>query len=217
MKTLILFLTLLFFGQMQAQCDQSELCIYKFILTDAFGDGLNGDNMTVFQNGVAVALLSETISGNSQQVFTFDIALCHDQPFELFWNLGGAFPNETGAKIINPFGAIIYNKPFGFGAQNTTLYEGTANCITTLQTAEFDGNAFSIAPNPATDHFIVEPIAAEPIATIGVYDISGKKVKSITSLESKTAVDISELQRGIYFVEITTKSNQKTTKKIVLH
>ncbi|HMI08536.1 MAG TPA: hypothetical protein VK528_13390 [Flavobacterium sp.] len=101
MKKLLLFFFLctLFSGSFSySQCNPSEQCIYTFTLLDGFGDGLNGETMSVFQDGILVAQLNDPTNA-AEQTFTFEVALCHDHPFELFWNMGGLFPNETGVTI----------------------------------------------------------------------------------------------------------------------
>lgn len=107
-------------------CDASETCEYTFELFDSFGDGWNGNTMSVLQNGVEVAVLGEGFtSGNN---FTETVNLCNDATIELFWNSGGSFANEVGITILNPFDEEIYEKNPGEGSQNTSLFTFTSDC-----------------------------------------------------------------------------------------
>jgi uncharacterized repeat protein (TIGR01451 family) len=110
-----------------SSCPVTAQCTYSFNATDTFGDGWNGNTMTVFQNGVSVGNIS--LSGSSSII---NMPLCNDAPFELVWNAGGQFASEVGISIRNPFGQVIYTKPAGTGTQNSSLYTGTVNCITAM-------------------------------------------------------------------------------------
>ena len=105
-------------------CDEADQCTYTFIMTDTFGDGWNGGSMTIFQDGVEV----ETIELTGGTEGTVEVALCHDEPFTLFWNTGGSFTYEVGVSIEEPYGEIIYTKAAGTGSPGTELYAGVVNC-----------------------------------------------------------------------------------------
>ena len=110
-------------------CDVSQQCNYTFRLTDSFGDGWNGNTMSVRQNGIEVALLGPTFTAGGGPI-NITVPMCDGLPFELFWNAGGAFAGEVGVTIINSFNQTIYTKAPGTGAQNSSLYTGTVNCLT---------------------------------------------------------------------------------------
>lgn len=123
-----------------SQCPLANQCNYTLRLGDSFGDSWNNNSVTVRQNGIDVATL--TLDGFSDfSQYDFTVPLCDNQPFELFWNAGGQFPSEVSVKIINQFGQTIYEKPTGVGAQNTLLFQATANC------------SAPICPTPANVHF----------------------------------------------------------------
>lgn len=105
-------------------CDEADQCTYTFIMLDDYGDGWNGGSMTIFQDGVEV----ETIELMDGEEGTVEVALCHDEPFTLFWNTGGAYTYEVGVSIEDPFGEIIFNKPFDTGSPGTELHAGVVNC-----------------------------------------------------------------------------------------
>jgi gliding motility-associated-like protein len=105
-------------------CPAEDQCNYYFVLTDSWGDGWNGNTMSVIQNGVTVANLSLLVGSTT----TVPVALCHDMPFTLFWNTGGAFAAEVGISIINTYEEDVYTKLPGVGTPGSTLYTGTADC-----------------------------------------------------------------------------------------
>lgn len=73
-----------------------------------------------------------------------------------------------------------------------------------------------IYPNPANSSFVIDLIAfASNSISIEMYDVVGKKVRSINSTKaSKFTIDKENLQSGIYFVKITSKG-KSITKKVV--
>ena len=108
-------------------CAASQRCDFVFRMTDSWGDGWNGNTMAIRQLGQTVATIGGTFTAGGGPI-NVTVALCSNQPFELFWNTGGGFANEVGVSIIDPLGVQIYNKPFNTGAQGTVLYSGPALC-----------------------------------------------------------------------------------------
>lgn len=109
-------------------CPIELTCNYTFTVWDSFGDGWNGNTMTVSQNGVTMATLTHTASGTAPVAFT--VPLCDGQPVQLFWNSGGSWATEVGVSITNNYGQVIYTKNPGTGSQNTSLYTATIDCDT---------------------------------------------------------------------------------------
>uniref|UniRef100_UPI00404A22EB choice-of-anchor L domain-containing protein n=3 Tax=Flavobacterium sp. TaxID=239 RepID=UPI00404A22EB len=110
-------------------CLLEDQCLYSFIMTDSFGDGWNGNTMTISQNGVPVATIGSTFTfaqGNGPVIV--QVPLCDGIPFTLFWNTGGAFANEVGISIIDSFEEDVYIKAPGVGNQNSALFTGLVNC-----------------------------------------------------------------------------------------
>jgi len=104
-------------------CPASQMCNYTFTVFDSFGDGWNGNTMTVSQNGITMGTLT-LASGFGPTAIT--VPLCDGQPFQLFWNTGGAFAGEVGVSVTNNFAQVLFTKNPGTGAQNTVLYTNAA-------------------------------------------------------------------------------------------
>ena len=109
-------------------CNPVNQCNYTFRLTDSWGDGWNGNTMSVRQNGILVATLGPTFTTGTGPI-NITVPLCHGLPFELYWNAGGSFAGEVGISVINSFNQTIYTKAPGTGAQNTLLYTGMVDCL----------------------------------------------------------------------------------------
>lgn len=101
---------------------------------------------------------------------------------------------------------VMVSKNGGF-----TIYftNGAApNCGSSAKSLLSDTSELSVKiyPNPATDVLNVSGISVN--TTANVIDIQGRIVKSILLNAEETIVDISELQRGMYFLNVD--NNSKT-------
>ena len=52
-------------------------------------------------------------------------------------------------------------------------------------------------------------------ASLEVYNILGRKVKSIQKLNVNNAVSVADIAKGVYLVRVTSEGKSKTTKVIV--
>lgn len=110
----------------------------------------------------------------------------------------------------------------------TTVYDYSYNSAgelttrTTAQNKQFvedtkelekDHKTFSFYPNPVIDFFSIELPDANQQAVFTLYDASARRVLSKPFTES-TEVNISNLNSGIYFLEIRSK-NQLWVKELI--
>jgi hypothetical protein len=98
---------------------------------------------------------------------------------------------------------------------NTFTTEFTA----ALANASFGFENFVLYPNP-TNSFIQVNLqnTTELLENVIIYDVLGKTVKTISANNSnEMKVDVSNLSKGVYLVEITTQSDLKITKKLVIN
>ncbi|TAF11532.1 MAG: hypothetical protein EAZ75_00820 [Flavobacteriia bacterium] len=181
-------------------CAASQRCDFIFRMTDDFGDGWNGNTMTIRQFGQTIATIGGTFTAGAGPV-NVTVALCSNQPFELFWNTGGTFPGEVGVSIIDPLGVQIYNKPFNTGTRGTVLYTGPASCTpptcpaptnivvsgitidsgTVTWTDNAGATQWEVIIQPAGTGY--PPIGATPTATVGTPSYSFSGYPSATSFE----------------------------------
>jgi len=63
-------------------------------------------------------------------------------------------------------------------------------------------------PNPANDYIFVEMGATEPDLAVEIYELTGKLIKSFPLVETEKGLDISELEKGLYFVKIGTETQK---------
>ncbi|HTN35540.1 MAG TPA: T9SS type A sorting domain-containing protein, partial [Arachidicoccus sp.] len=74
-------------------------------------------------------------------------------------------------------------------------------------------SGFAINPNPASDKIVITGINSDDIATVSIYDASGRLVQTATN----GTINVQALSHGVYFVTVAqkdgTKSNGKFLKK----
>lgn len=127
-----------------------------------------------------------------------------------------------GGIIINTL-FTTYNRPYTTIEENGILTIATNsitceefNTPTVIQinsngqvsVEDFDNNAITLYPNPFKDTISLDN--ASNIASIELYDISGKLLGSFSKPESN--LNLSHLQQGVYLLKITTDVGASTRK-----
>jgi len=144
-------------------------------------------------------------------------------------NLPPASVNESGSMgyvtfrvQLNPgivLGDVVPNTASIFFDFNPPIITNTFNTefVAPLSTTTFANGNFAMYPNPA--HSTVEislQNTNDKIEMIRIFDVMGKQIQSIKTSTSFQTVDVSELARGIYMVQITTDTNLTKTEKLVI-
>jgi len=81
----------------------------------------------------------------------------------------------------------------------------------------FADELFKIYPNPSTGLIYFEVPGVE-FTNIDIVSITGNRVKSITSSTELTKIDLSDLNKGVYFIRFNnTDTGQSLTRKLILH
>jgi hypothetical protein len=61
---------------------------------------------------------------------------------------------------------------------------------------------FKLYPNPTNGIFTVNSIDGSAIQTLDIYDVAGRRVMSVNPLRSNVTMDITELPRGMYTIQL---------------
>ncbi len=80
-----------------------------------------------------------------------------------------------------------------------------------LSTSEFIINDITIYPNPVSDKLFISS-ENTVIEKISVYSLTGRKVAEV--VDETNSIDVSNLSKGIYFIEISSTEG-KTVKKFI--
>lgn len=67
-------------------------------------------------------------------------------------------------------------------------------------------------PNPASDYISIKPEYLEQYRFAEVYNLFGKQIKNSEDL---SRIDVSELEKGYYFLVLTDENNKKYTTKFI--
>ena len=94
----------------------------------------------------------------------------------------------------------------------------TTKFTTPLSIAGFDANSLVLYPNPATNTVQIGLVNTnEQISKVVFYDILGKTIKTVSTIAAESlTVDVSDLSKGVYLVEIALENNLKLTKKLII-
>ncbi|WP_034062129.1 LamG-like jellyroll fold domain-containing protein [Lacinutrix jangbogonensis] len=167
-----------------------------------------------------LATVTTVISGSSTQanVAVYSSTNCSQLDVDLVGcstgnggetvNLTGLTPNATYyIRVWSDGVAVIRNAQFVEGTFNITVTE------TTLSTTDFDAIGFTYFPNPIGSTLTLKSEAT--ISQIKVLNMLGQVVLRETPNATTKQLDLSNLQSGAYFVEVSMQStNGNRTKTI---
>ncbi|WP_179336566.1 T9SS type A sorting domain-containing protein [Winogradskyella ludwigii] len=117
-------------------------------------------------------------------------------------------------------GDIIENSAAIYFDFNAPIITNTfqTEFVETLSVNGFDSNSFSLFPNPAKENVTIQ-LASSNFGTgsVNIYNIQGKAIlKQITLQANTSVIDISSLESGLYFVELTI-GNTATVQKLIVN
>ncbi|WP_179336567.1 DUF7619 domain-containing protein [Winogradskyella ludwigii] len=113
---------------------------------------------------------------------------------------------ENSASIYFDFNAPIITNTF------------QTEFIETLSVNGFDSNSFSLFPNPAKEKVTIQLASSNfETGSVNIYNIQGKIILNDIKLETNAStIDISSLESGLYFVELTI-GNTATVQKLIVN
>jgi hypothetical protein len=90
--------------------------------------------------------------------------------------------------------------------------------VPNLSTSTFDGNNLVIYPNPAREMVQVSMTnSTETLSKIVIYDMIGKAIKAISGNNvPQVSIPVNDFATGVYLMEITTETNLKQVKKLLI-
>ena len=117
-------------------------------------------------------------------------------------------------------GDIIPNNASIFFDSNPAIVTNTFSTKFTvpLSVADFDSTSLVLYPNPANNTVQIGLVNSNvQINKVVFYDILGKAIKAVSSVATESmTVDVSDLAKGVYLIEIALDNNLKLTKKLVI-
>jgi len=117
-------------------------------------------------------------------------------------------------------GDIIPNTASIYFDFNPAIITNTFNTefVAQLGVDEFENGDFVFYPNPVSDIVTVSVKNNGTIAAIAVYDMLGKVILSekTTTTDSSKTFDLSSVSKGVYLLEVTSDTNLKVIKKLIV-
>ncbi|KGO90984.1 choice-of-anchor L domain-containing protein, partial [Flavobacterium subsaxonicum] len=187
-------------------CEAADQCTYTFVLTDSFGDGWNGNTMTVSQNGITIATLSLT-SGYGTSV---PVQVCNGVPLQLFWNSGGSWSTEVGVSIQNSFAQTFYTKAAGVGAPNSVLYTGDVDCDTPMCLAPTGLTATNITNTSADLGWAGQPTGDWEYYVVEAGGAAPTDADAIPTSTNPVTVAIEEATNYVFYVRMVCSDTQNS-------
>lgn len=119
--------------------------------------------------------------------------ICEDYGVQIF----------STAVFIAPNRQILINNiwPINSGQQLIDEFEAA---MATIGFAEMNEKNYSLYPNPATSYVRISS-GTTATAEINIYDMAGRCVKSLDISDINTTIDLSDIDKGVYFVDINGK------------
>lgn len=146
--------------------------------------------------------LTSIYVANCSSLEAMDISNGNNSNMGQYNYISSSTPNLTCVAVDN----VAY-------AYNTWSERDTANVFTTtcsvLNVDSFSVDRFGLYPNPASSIINIETNTI--VNNVEVYNTLGKKVLS----SKQKAIDVSELQTGMYLLKIQTENNQQITKRFI--
>ena len=103
----------------------------------------------------------------------------------------------------------------GLGSNSSILLDLTENCSGVTDIQEYKNEIeLIIFPNPVGDELKFS-INQDQIVQVSVFDLSGKMVKEFYSEGASTSINISDLEKGIYFLQVIDNKIYVSTKKFI--
>ena len=131
------------------------------------------------------------------------------------WTFDWTAPS-TGSGDVTFYGAFNATNSNGQTSGDTILTSTTVvseDMSTPTSISEVASeNQITVYPNPVVDNFYVTSSTA--IVSMNIVDLSGKVLKSESTISNGQAINISSFDAGIYLLQITTESGE-LVKKIV--
>ena len=132
------------------------------------------------------------------------------------WTLKADDSFEVDDKVINAPGTYIFKYQTWLGCDSTVVYnvewgEETmeTDCVSGIDKVNLNDKV-KVYPNPAKDILYIQGVEHDALITI--LDVSGKQLKQIKASNENTSIDISDLQDGIYLVNVIMGDNNITRK-----
>lgn len=125
----------------------------------------------------------------------------------------GGFPCEATPCFMVDDTAAAQNNQFPYSEWEADVIF-SEDCAMGL--LENDGGSFSLYPNPVGESLVLISPASIGNTNLQIFDIQGKLLSAQNVLfEKQTAIDVSQLSAGLYFLKIKSEKGNVVVKKFI--
>jgi surface protein len=173
--------------------EPTEVCGgYSLELMDSYGDGWNGNTITVrLQSGDTTFTLA---TGSS---VVYNLGLVYGDTAQFIYNAGGSFQNEVSYKITDSKGVVVYASPTGNymtpGAVQFAAYCNTVSlCADPIGLSLASATETSVRVNwqSTASAFDIEVVLKDSIQGSGILSTSTTNSTKISNLVADTEYDV---------------------------
>ena len=111
---------------------------------------------------------------------------------------------------------FVFASDQAVNAEGAAIDNFTIDASAVLATDDITKNAFKVYPNPSDAIFNIQRLGTEKMV-IAVYDLTGRLIyEDQNVLESQYRLDLSNVNKGLYFLKIT-EGNKRVAKRILVN
>ena len=182
--------------------DKSEFCIVE-VVARYENDMTSVGVVNIYSSEFGVPQNLTATDNTSNIVVSWD-AVDNATSYELYRNKKFLANVESTSYTDGDFlkgDECCYQVRAIFGNNKSAFTKETCVTATADMIEEIDSKV-EIYPNPANDKLYIETLTQTQ--TVEIFDIYGRRQKSIVNSQQSTVIDLSDLKAGIYFVKINT-------------
>lgn len=178
-------------------------------VTGIFANYINfGNNMVMQTTNWAGNLFSIKYDSNGNASDFYKITEAANSRYSQILDVTGDIFYYTGYVGDTTF--VLGDVTITNGALNPQTYIGKRDKRLSIE--EHSGNDFTIYPNPSQEQMYVSGLDGAENKIFSVFDMTGKRIKSLESTNNITAIDVKDLAAGTYVLKIENGTIQKNIK-----
>lgn len=127
------------------------------------------------------------------------------------WTTGETTPTI----YVSPTSTIFYTVVGTTGGctASASVNVGVEQCTDLV---ELSAKTINIYPNPASNFITVDASALDGRKTMQLYDMAGRNIYSLTTLDKLTTIDLSAFASGSYFLKVSNSNSSYTAKQFII-